>query len=95
MQQALSKQRKQQFRSDIVEVDSSVRSGNENLLLIKDTSICPLTLVVIYICIYTYIYLRLPLTIHTATIAPYDEISVQRIALRDATATIVLVRLLH
>jgi hypothetical protein len=58
MQQALSKQRKQQFRSDIVEVDSSVRSENENLLLIKDTSICPLFLVVIYI--YIYIYLRLP-----------------------------------
>jgi hypothetical protein len=54
MQQALSKQRKQQFRSDIVEVDSSVRSENENLMLTKDTSVYPLFLVVIYI------FLRLP-----------------------------------
>jgi hypothetical protein len=32
---------------------------------------------------------------HTAAIALYDEISVQRIALRDTTATTVLVPLLH
>ena len=93
MQQALSQQRRHQFWSDIVEVDSSVRTGNENLLLIKDTSICPLFVVVIYV--YTSGCRPFLLTMHTATIAPYDEISVQRIALRDATATIVPVLLLH